>query len=72
VPRRGGQKTQPLRDVAGMLRSFSYLFATLDRAGHPVPPDWEQEARDRFLAGYRDTPAVAVLPASQERRTARS
>jgi maltokinase len=60
------QKTQPLRDVAGMLRSFSYLVATLDRAGHPVPPDWEQEARDRFLAGYRDTPAVAVLPASQE------
>ena len=60
------QKTQALRDVAGMLRSFSYLAATLDRAGHPLSATWEQEARDRFLTGYRDTPAVAVLPATPE------
>jgi trehalose synthase-fused probable maltokinase len=60
------QKTQPLRDVAGMLRSFSYLAATLDRAGHRLPATWEQEARDRFLAGYRDTAAVAVLPGTLE------
>ncbi len=60
------QKTQPLRDVAGMLRSFAYLVATCDRAGHPLPAAWEQEARDRFLTGYRDTAAVAVLPGSQD------
>src|SRR3954447_4095346 len=60
------QKAQPLRDVAGMLRSFSYLAAALDRNGHRVPDGWEQAARDEFLTGYRATAAVAVLPASRE------
>jgi maltokinase len=64
------QKAQPLRDVAGMVRSFSYLVASLARAGEGLPAGWEQEARARFLAGYRDTAAVAVLPASQEAQDA--
>ena len=34
--------------------------------GIPSPATWEPEARDRFLTGYRDTPAVAVLPSTQE------
>ena len=56
-------KTSPWRDVAGMLRSFSYAaWAALrrvgelhaDAAGRLAPPalQWEQVAREAFLAGY--------------------
>jgi maltokinase len=60
------QKTSPLRDVAGMLRSLSYLAHSLSRAAVVIPEGWEQAARERFLAGYRASPAVAVLPSSLE------
>ncbi|HLS61749.1 MAG TPA: 1,4-alpha-glucan branching protein GlgB [Ruania sp.] len=40
---------QPLRDVAGMLRSFDYAAAV----GHAAAPAWTEEARSSFLAGYR-------------------
>jgi maltokinase len=47
------QKRSPLRDVAGMLRSFAYAAsaAELDRGVEP-PPEWEELARDAFLGGY--------------------
>ena len=47
------QKRSPLRDVAGMLRSFAYAAsaAEIDRGVEP-PPDWEELARDAFLGGY--------------------
>lgn len=47
-------KQSPLRDVAGMLRSFSYAAA----AGFGTEPseardDWEHHAVDAFMEGYR-------------------
>jgi trehalose synthase-fused probable maltokinase len=60
------QKTSPLRDVAGMLRSFSYLAHSVERGGATVPEGWEQEARARFLGAYRASPASVVLPSSVE------
>jgi trehalose synthase-fused probable maltokinase len=47
------RKRSPLRDVAGMLRSFAYTVsaARLQRDVE-APEDWEQRAREEFLAGY--------------------
>ena len=64
--RRAGTRRQPLRDVAGMLRSLSYLASAVRRDGTEIPDEWEHEARSSFLGGYRASPAVAVLPSSVE------
>ena len=48
------RKMIPLRDVAGMLRSFAYLAATLESQGTAPPEGFEDEARARFLAAYRE------------------
>jgi trehalose synthase-fused probable maltokinase len=60
------RKRSPLRDVAGMLRSFAYAAsgAQLLR-GASVPEGWEQEARERFLEGYMAAVDPAVLPAGE-------
>jgi maltokinase len=47
----------PLRDVAGMLRSFSYVAATIaedDPAREPAGAAWRTKARAAFLQGYSD------------------
>jgi len=46
----------PLRDVAGMLRSFSYVGATIARSEPVIQPaiDWAMTARTAFLQGYHD------------------
>jgi maltokinase len=38
----------PVRDVAGMLRSFDYAA----RSRHPWRPEWAQRCRGAFCAGY--------------------
>jgi trehalose synthase-fused probable maltokinase len=60
------RKRSPLRDVAGMLRSFAYVAsaAALLR-GADVPEDWETEARERFLEGYMAAVDPAILPVGQ-------
>jgi trehalose synthase-fused probable maltokinase len=56
-------KRSPLRDVAGMLRSFSYVTAgSRLLRGVEVSPDWEDRAREVFLAGYYDRADPALLP----------
>jgi trehalose synthase-fused probable maltokinase len=60
-------KRSPLRDVAGMLRSFSYAVAgSRILRGHAPPEDWEDQARERFLAGYHETVDASLLPPGQE------
>jgi trehalose synthase-fused probable maltokinase len=60
------RKRSPLRDVAGMLRSFAYAAAAAEflRGAH-VPEGWETEARTRFLDGYMASADPAILPIGQ-------
>ena len=49
------QGSSPLRDVAGMLRSFAYAAAAARPAGAPDDAravEWERRNRDAFLAAY--------------------
>ena len=57
------RKRSPLRDVAGMLRSFAYAASAsmLLRDTEP-PPAWEARARAEFLVGYKDTVDQNLVP----------
>jgi len=60
------RKRSPLRDVAGMLRSFAYVASAVVILRHAtVPPDWEASARERFLGGFLGEIDRALLPAGQ-------
>ena len=60
-------KRSPLRDVAGMLRSFSYAAAGAGiLRGRPAPEDWEDRAREAFLEGYFSTVDASLLPPGQQ------
>src|SRR6202034_3440737 len=64
-------KQSPLRDVAGMLRSFSYVeHSALRSVAHdeveyaklaPLAHAWVQEVRTAFLAAYHETTRGAEL-----------
>jgi trehalose synthase-fused probable maltokinase len=57
------RKRSPLRDVAGMLRSFAYVAsaAQLQRGVEP-PEGWEEQARAEFVGGYRTTIDQNLVP----------
>lgn len=62
-------KVCPLKDVAGMLRSFNYAAQTIAKrfpptaSGMAVLEEWERAAREAFLDGYRSqvTPGQATF-----------
>ncbi len=62
VPERR-RKRSPLRDVAGMLRSFAYAASASEiQRGVKAPDGWEQECRTEFIEGYLHTVDAALLP----------
>jgi maltokinase len=57
------RKRSPLRDVAGMLRSFAYAATAVELLrGSKAPEGWEESARAQFLEGYVATVDPALLP----------
>jgi maltokinase len=54
------RKRSPLRDIAGMLRSFAYLAIAAGGAH-----EWEEHARAAFLEGYLATVDSTLLPVGQ-------
>jgi trehalose synthase-fused probable maltokinase len=61
------RKRSPLRDVAGMLRSFSYAAsASSISRSIDAPLEWEERAREGFLDGYfAEVESTRILPAGQ-------
>jgi trehalose synthase-fused probable maltokinase len=60
------RKRSPLRDVAGMLRSFAYAASAVSLLRDSDPPHgWEEQARARFLEGYFETVDPVLLPSGQ-------
>ena len=61
------QKRSPLRDVAGMLRSFAYAASASEvLRSNPVPADWEIRAREAFLTPYYEHVDARLLPHGQQ------
>jgi predicted trehalose synthase len=61
------RKRSPLRDVAGMLRSFAYAASASElQRGTPAPEGWEDRAREAFLGGYFESVDGSLLPSGQD------
>ena len=57
------QKRSPLRDVAGMLRSFAYVTSAVEiLRGQHAPDDFEQRARETFLSCYFASIDPTLMP----------
>ena len=60
------QKRSPLRDVAGMLRSFAYVTSAVQiLKGQQAPADFEDRAREQFLSCYFATIDPTLMPAGE-------
>jgi maltokinase len=60
------RKRSPLRDVAGMMRSFAYAASASEILRGVAPPeDWEERARDQFLDAYLYSADPSLLPPSR-------
>ena len=60
------RKRSPLRDVAGMLRSFAYAASASELLrGIPAPEGWEDAARSAFLDAYMEAVDPSLLPAGR-------
>ena len=60
------RKRSPLRDVAGMLRSFAYVVsAAAQQRDVAVPKGWEERARAAFLEGYHEAVDPSLLPTGE-------
>jgi trehalose synthase-fused probable maltokinase len=63
------QKRSPLRDVAGMLRSFAYAASASEILnGVRAPDGWEERARELFLEGYFEHVDSSLVPPGKEAR----
>jgi trehalose synthase-fused probable maltokinase len=61
------RKRSPLRDVAGMLRSFAYAVSAVRILRGADPPDgWEDRARTEFLAAYFAEVDPSLVPPGEE------
>jgi trehalose synthase-fused probable maltokinase len=57
------RKRSPLRDVAGMLRSFAYAATASGLLrDHRAPSGWEAEVREAYLSGYLQETDPSLLP----------
>lgn len=57
------QKRSPLKDVAGMLRSFAYAASAVElQRGQHAPDGFEERMREQFLDGYLAKVDPALLP----------
>jgi maltokinase len=62
------RKRSPLRDVAGMLRSFAYVASAAELDGEvPPPSEWEGRVRAEFLDGYYAEADAGILPPVEAR-----
>jgi trehalose synthase-fused probable maltokinase len=63
------RKRSPLRDVAGMLRSFAYAVSAVQIVHGVQPPeDWETRARQDFLDGYFAEVDSSLVPPGDDAR----
>jgi predicted trehalose synthase len=60
------RKRSPLRDVAGMLRSFAYAASAMEQDGDAASRAWEERARGAFLGGYLAEVEPSLMPAGQQ------
>jgi len=61
------RKRSPLRDVAGMLRSFAYAASAVEYLrGTEAPHGWEERARSEFLGGYLQSVDPSIVPPGSE------